>query len=71
MTKFIIIILITLCSIQVSAQKALVDIYIPGTVLIKYNSGGSASGVIVSDSSYLYMVTARHCFLNIEGKSFI
>lgn len=64
MTKFCIIILITLFSFQASAQKRLIDIFVPGTVLIKYNSGGSASGVIAGDSSYMYLVTARHCFFN-------
>jgi hypothetical protein len=68
MTRLFIIISITLFSFQVSAQKVLVDIFVPGTVLIKYNSGGSASGVIVGDSSYMYLVTARHCFFNEANK---
>lgn len=68
MTRFFIITVITLFSFHVSAQKVLVDIFIPGTVLIKYSSGGSASGVIVGDSSYMYIVTARHCFLNEVNK---
>ena len=68
MIRIFIITAIIFFSFQVSAQKSLVDIYIPGTVLIKYNSGGSASGVIVGDSSYLYLVTARHCFFNEANK---
>ena len=64
MTKYIITSIIILLSIQVSAQKILVDIFIPSTVLIKNNSGGSSSGVIVGDNSFLYLVTARHCLLN-------
>ena len=69
MTRFFIITVITLFSFQVSAQKVLVDIFIPSTVLIKYNSEGSASGVIVGDSSYMYLVTARHCFFNEVNKN--
>ena len=68
MNKFFIIAAIALFSFQASGQKVLVDIFIPGTVLIKYNSGGSASGIIVGDSSYLYLVTARHCFFNEANK---
>ena len=68
MNRFFIIAAITLFSFQASGQKALVDIFIPGTVLIKYNSGGSASGIIVGDSSYMYLVTARHCFFNEANK---
>lgn len=62
MIKNLIIAAITLFHFSVSAQKAIVDIFMPGTVLIKYNSGSSASGVIVGDSTYLYLVTAKHCF---------
>ena len=68
MTRFFIFATITILSFQASGQKALVDIFIPGTVLIKYNSGGSASGIIVGDSSYVYLVTARHCFFNEANK---
>ena len=64
MLKNILIIAIVLFAIQANAQKGLVNMFIPGTVLIKYTSGGSSSGVIVADSSYLYLVTARHCLLN-------
>lgn len=52
-----------LCAFETVAQKGLVDILIPGTVLIKYTSGGSSSGVIVADSSYMYLVTAKHCLI--------
>ena len=51
-----------------NAQKVLVDIFIPSTVQIKYPSGGSSSGIIVTDSTYFYLVTARHCLFN-ESKN--
>ena len=68
MKRLLITTAITVFSFQVSAQKVLVDLFVPSTVLIKYNSGGSASGVIVGDSSYMYLVTARHCFFNEVNK---
>lgn len=57
-----------LCSFETNAQKVLVDIFIPSTVLIKYATGGSSSGVIVGDSTYMYLVTAKHCLIN-ESKN--
>lgn len=57
-----------LCVFETLAQKELVDILIPGTVLIKYTSGGSSSGIIVADSSYMYLVTAKHCLIEEQNK---
>lgn len=44
-------------------QGELYNVLINGTVQLKYDGGGSASGVIVSDSNYFYLVTARHCLI--------
>lgn len=65
--KLIILFIITACAMKhANAQKQLVDIFIPGTALIKYSTGGTASGVIIGDSSYLYLVTARHCLIDLS-----
>jgi hypothetical protein len=46
------------------AQKGLVDILMLGVTEIKYSNGGSASGVLVVDSNFFYLVTAKHCLVN-------
>ena len=69
MIRYFIIALLVLHSFHTSAQKPLVDVFIPGTVLIQYKSGGSASGVIVGDNSYMYLVTARHCLFKENQRS--
>ena len=68
MTKYILTTIIILFSVQALSQKKLANIFIRSTVYLKYDSGGSASGVIVADSSFIYLVTARHCFFN-ESKN--
>lgn len=42
------------------AQKPIFDMFNSATVLIQFTNGASASGIVVADTNYVYLITARH-----------
>ena len=69
MKKMVLSTVLACCIFNSNGQKIISDIFMPGTILIKYSTGGSSSGVIVGDSSYMYLVTARHCLIENFNKN--
>ncbi|MBK8055423.1 MAG: trypsin-like peptidase domain-containing protein [Saprospiraceae bacterium] len=63
MKHLIIIFLLCLANLLYS-QRQIADVFLQNTVLLKYKSGGNASGVIIIDTMELILVTAKHCLIN-------
>jgi len=48
----------------IKAQTPIPEVYLTYPVYIKLSNGGSASGFYYSDSTYFYLVTAKHVFFD-------
>lgn len=64
MKRQILILFIFISFLKVEAQP-FDDFLLPVTTLLEFNDGSSGTGLIYSDKSFLYLVTANHVIINL------